>query len=360
MLAVAEHDDAARQRFVLAAKGYLNRQLVPRLHDAFDRQLSRDESGAVSASFDTVLDRVHSSSAYQAWSSLNVAAQNHMWEAVKRPVVREQQRLEQGFSAASAAPRGSLTLNADIEVPDVMRSVDVHLQPGGYMLDQGPNDIQAGALYEAGGRLYSQGIGVGTRETKAEIVIRFLSEWRPGFYPGRILDMACSAGQSSTPYAAHFADADVHAVDIGPGLLRYAHARAEALGVTVHFHQANVESTGFDDASFDLVVSHNAMHELSQAAQAGMMAECYRLLRPGGVCIHLDVPLRFEHLSTLQQVLYSWDEFFNNEPFWSAYATNDAQTMLVDAGFAAADVFVGPFEQADKTFSWHLAAGQKP
>jgi ubiquinone/menaquinone biosynthesis C-methylase UbiE len=171
--------------------------------------------------------------------------------------------------------------------------------------------------------------------------------------------MACSAGASSTPYAEAFPDADVHAIDVTPGLLRYAHARAEALGLPVHFHQQHVAETRFPDESFDLVVSHNAMHEMSAEDAAGMMRESFRLLKPGGVCVHQDVPLRFDQLDDYLQFDYSWDHDYNGEPFWLVYANNDPRAMLLDAGFATDSIYVGFAEQSDHSFRWFVATARK-
>ncbi len=363
MLATTTPDDEARQRFILAAKNHLGGVLRPQLRKVYDEKAKPayvSRTGHEPATAETIGEALYDNSIFQAWSALYRASQERMWQSVKTPIDRERDQLEQRYSDHAAKAKGSLKLNDKLQAPIEMQKINVHLQPGGYTLDEGPNDIMAGALYEAGGRLYSQGEGIGTKESKAECVMRFLKEFAPDLKPTRILDFACSAGSSVTPYALAFPDAEVHALDIGAGLLRYAHARAEALGATVHFHQATIEDNGFEDESFDLIISHNAMHEISQDTQQKMMRESYRLLKPGGVCIHQDVPLRFENLDDFLKVLYSWDEFFNGEPFWSAYGTNDCQAMMTNAGFTDDNIFVGPFEQIDKSFSWYLAAGRKP
>ncbi len=362
MLAAATPNDEARQRFVHALKNHLGSQLRPQLRKVYDAQAKpayKTRIGNEPSDTASIAEALYDNSIYQAWSSLYRAAQERMWFAVKAPIDREREALEKKYSSYAAAPKGSLELSEKAAAPEEIKKVEIHLQPGGYTLDESPRDIMAGALYEAGGRLYSQGVGVGVKESKAECVMRFLKEWAPDFRPTRILDMACSAGSSSVPYALAFGEAEVHGIDVGPGLLRYAHARAEALNAKVHFHQACVESTGFEDASFDLVVSHNAMHEMSVKTQKAMMAESYRLLKPGGVCVHQDVPLRFEKLDSVMQVIHGWDQNFNGEPFWSAYGANDCRAMLKNAGFTEQNIFVDLFEQIDHSFSWYIAAGRK-
>src|SRR3546814_21124992 len=93
------------------------------------------------------------------------------------------------------------------------------------------------AFYESGGRLYSMGRGITAGDSKALAAIAWLRAYRPGWEPRNILDMGCAAGGASTVYPAHFPNAEVHAVDLGTSMLRYDHARAESIGVPLHFHQ---------------------------------------------------------------------------------------------------------------------------
>src|SRR5205807_7337786 len=86
---------------------------------------------------------------------------------------------------------------------------------------------------------------------------------------------------STLPYVDAYPEAEVHAIDVAAPMLRYAHARAEALGRRVHFSQQNAESTNFRDESFDLIVSHILLHETSAKAVRNIVRECHRLLRKG-------------------------------------------------------------------------------
>ena len=128
----------------------------------------------------------------------------------------------------------------------------------------------------------------------------------------------------------------------------------------MHFHQRSVVDTGFPDASFDLVVSHNAMHEMSQETARAMFAESYRLLKPGGVCVHQDVPLRYAELDDYARFDYGWDLHYNGEIFWNDYCTLDLRQALIDAGFPEDECFLGFITQSDQSFRWYAAAAQKP
>ena len=88
------------------------------------------------------------------------------------------------------------------------------------------------------------------------------------------------------------------------------------MDLPVHFRQSDVANTGFENESFDLIVSHNAMHEMSKETVQSMMRESHRLLSKGGIVLHQDIPLRNLELDSYQQADYQWDQDYNNEPFY--------------------------------------------
>lgn len=340
----ATGDDLTRQLFSLAIKGYLARRVRPQICYAYESMgLELTDEAEIAA-------RMQPTAEYRFWSAWNRVAQEHMWTNVAAPIDRARR-------ASTDTSLGSLELNPDCEIPPELVTHDIHLQPGGYMRDDGEGDLRAGALYEAGGALYSRGQGVGLAESKAEMVIRHMREWYPDFAPKRILDLGCSAGASTTPYAKAFPDVEIHAIDVAPAMLRYAHARANALEAEVHFHQRNVNACGFEDGSFDLVVSHNLLHEISDANAAAMFAECHRLLAPGGVTVHQDVPLRASELDPFSRFDFGWDRDHNGEVFWDDFAHRDHLALIRDAGFETlSEDFIA---QIDQSFRWYVIRGQK-
>ena len=365
MLAVPTADETARQQFVVAFKQALNRGLRKTQGDLFETVVAPGwaaEHGAPPTTRDTIREAMQADPAYRSWSSLARAAQEQMWITVGDSIFRERERLAATAERLAQAPtrRGSLTLDPSFAPPRGVTGVDIHLQPGGYALDLGEGDCSAGALYELGGNLYAFGQGISRTDSKAAHVQRFLRERFPRLQPRRILDMGCSAGSASVPYAEAYPEAEVHAIDVGSGMLRYAHARAESLGVAVHLHQMDVARTRFENESFDLIVSHNLMHEISAPTRRGMLRESRRLLRPGGVCVHQDVPLRFQGLSEFRKFDMSWDTLNNNEPYWEVYANADLQPELHAAGFAEDCIHVGSLPAAQGSLPWFVACAWRP
>jgi ubiquinone/menaquinone biosynthesis C-methylase UbiE len=334
----ANHDERARQDYVGALRRHLAARVVPGHRIVYERrvlpQLRRDlgREPADRHEIRRVMDR---DPYYRFWSALQRRSQEQMWEAVIDPVEREAQRLRDEFRQRSRRRRagGSLRLNPALAVPRYHAAVDIHLQPGGYHGEFGADDTSGGAIYDRGLQIYSAGSTGPRNEAMGELLVAYLREQAPGFKPRRILDLGCAIGNSTLPWARAFPRARVEAIDIGAPQLRHGHARAEALGVAVHFSQQNAEATDFPDGSFDLIVSHIVLHETSRSALRNVLRECHRLLRPGGWMLHLEIP---RGSTPLEQFLMNWESHNNNETFAELITDIDLAEVAIAAGFDAA------------------------
>jgi SAM-dependent methyltransferase len=102
----------------------------------------------------------------------------------------------------------------------------------------------------------------------------------------RVLDAGCANGYSSAQYAA--LGAYVVGVDYIPEMIATANTRRDGLPVDVtarlEFSVGDVLALGFEDASFDTVVSTRVIINLpSWDDQLQGLRECARVLRPGGL-----------------------------------------------------------------------------
>ena len=342
MLARQTPDEMAQQRFVLALKRHIMGPLRGAIGEVYRLQAEPEYKNAHGHA---PVDRFEAEDAldltphYRFTKALDRTAQEMMWQAVGETIYREEARLEDAAErlTKSAKKRGSLTLNPDLEVDPIYVEQPIHLQPESYFPKDDGRSVIAGAFYESGGRLYSMGRGMGKEDSKAGAVIAYLKNLRPDWAPKRVLDMGCSAGGASAYYAQAFPKAEVHAIDLGSAMLRYAHARAESLGVGVHFHQMSAADTPFPNGYFDLVVSHNILHEISGDVRRAMARESLRLLAPDGYCIHQDVDLLLHDREVWEQAERAYDFYHNNEPFWIDYTTCDFTSELKEAGFASVE-----------------------
>jgi SAM-dependent methyltransferase len=379
MMPSARHDEAARHAHVVAFKNFLMRQVETRWRQLIDEKVSAQmaEIGRDAAAEYRQLERnLGEVPAYRAWQTLMVAAQDEMWRSVAESVDRDLPQLKR--IDAEHGTLGSVRVDPTFKPPRYLTSVDIHRMPGGYHADSGEGDLRQGAIFDKAAALYHMGRNGGAMNDLRGHTIaqhffdRFGEEFadRP---PRRILDMGCTVGHSTVALAQTFSQAEIHGIDVGAALLRYARARSAGLGVAVHYSQQSAEHTDFADDSFDMVVSSAVLHETSARAAPAIMRECWRVLRPGGVMIHLEVPLRFDG-SAWNRVRGWFESVHNNEPFWiGAQKTNFAE-LAVQAGFTEVGAGYQPtVTRADPSAAprftttpgpvhvvWYMISGIKP
>lgn len=349
--------DRGRQSFIFHTKRQLGQFARTVLQGEFNERIELGDVEMAAADA-TALMSTHP--AFAAWSALNIGSQQQMWRALGDMIKRQSSSLAEAASAIDASSgAGSLTLNSDLPMPAYFQSTAYHGQPGGYCLDRGEDDWLAGALQEAGGTLYSRGAGTGARDSKGQAVVRFIEQTFPDFRPGSIVDLGCGYGGQTANYALAFPEAQTHGVDLGPGLLRYAHLRATALGLPIHYRQACASQTEFADESVDLVVSNILLHEIPADLLADVMRESYRIVKPGGLVVHQDVPTQKQDTPAFQQWLSQWQVAHNDEPFWQSFADTSVPEALIAAGFDEADTFEAYQPQIDGPLVWYMAGARK-
>ena len=303
--------------------------------------------------------RIEQLPAYRPWACATRAAQDRMWTLLAEQIDTDYPRIAALAEEQPASPAGSLKLDPGMHMPAYMQRTHIHGQPGGYLLDRGGDDLAAGILYEAGGNLYAMGQGIGRHDSKAERLIQYIRDSLPDFNPRRILELGCSAGGQSADYPLAFPDAEFHALDLSAAMLRFAHARAEALGAAVHFHQADAAATPFPDGHFDLVISHNLFHEVAGDHMPAILRECFRLLAPGGICLHQDIPIQTERLDSWMRFVSEWQKDHNDEPFWLDFANADLPGLMVQSGFDQAMVSATYLKAIDGPIPWYVVMARK-
>src|ERR1700756_4564277 len=103
---------------------------------------------------------------------------------------------------------------------------------------------------------------------------------------GDLLDVACGPGVVTAAIAPRAAS--VVAFDATEPMLDKARARCAQAGlVNAAFEPGNPESLPFEGARFDGVVTRLAIHHFADPQRA--LGEMFRVLRPGGVAVIVDV-----------------------------------------------------------------------
>lgn len=370
MMPATNHDEQAEQLFVRDLKVYLAEEIDP-LGRRLAERIAPDPMLPAEERLKAVRQDLYEYDSYRATVSLRRTVQEMLWDAVGSCVSRQADELSR--RGEIVAPKGSLCLDPDFRAPAYISAGDVHLMPGGYHADWGEGDVLQGALMDRGGAVFMLGRNGGLmNDVRGHTAISHLFARFPNLEPQKILEMGCGVGASIVPAAKSFPHAEVYGIDVGASVLRYAHARAEHLGVAVHFSQQNAERTSFADESFDFVYSCALFHETSHSALKNIIGESWRLLRAGGVAVHLEVPLRYDELDLWGLLGGEFEVRYNNEPFWNGALKADYATEMSTAGFREVAVGyqdavpqaqrgAGRFSDSSAGLfrSWFVASGRK-
>jgi ubiquinone/menaquinone biosynthesis C-methylase UbiE len=270
---------------------------------------------------------------FRFYSSLRVTAQDMVWQTVLPVVERHRDDLHAKlWQLEQRAPAGSLELDPGLEVPRNVSAIDVHLMPGNYDGEFGPGDASAGAVYDNGLAVFSFGLMGQNLDDIGQSISRFVRAKYPDFEPGRILDLGCTIGHNTGSWKDTYPKAEVTGIDVAAPCLRYALARARAQNRELHFRQMNAEALDFPDAGFDLVFSSMFLHEIPRKGIAKVLAEAHRVLRPGGLMLHMELPPNSQ-MSPYDGFYLDWDSYYNNEPFYKPYRDQRPAQLCRAAGF---------------------------
>ncbi len=313
--------------FVQGLKGYSYRDNTNALREIFARKKADYEAstGETVDSWTKVGPLLEDEPAYQFYGLAMTHTQHMMWDGVLKVVEANRESIDAERSRTIAQPRGSLRLRDDLPLPHYYAVTDYHLRPGGMYrgADQGFYTSISNVIYFAG-----ENDSVATQRW----AVSTLPELPDGGRGARILDMGCGIGQSTWPLAERFPNAEIHGCDLSAPLLEHAHRIAEDKGLAIHYAQQDAANTDYDSSSFDLVFSFIMFHEISNAAAKDVIAEAFRLLRPGGHFAFCDIR-PYEKVGPFQAFLSDWQTRNNGENFWRGHCLRDYHQLLTAAGF---------------------------
>jgi ubiquinone/menaquinone biosynthesis C-methylase UbiE len=247
--------------------------------------------------------------------------QEMMWRGVIETYCKRQDELLRELDEAERRGPGRVEWDPAFVYPDYYARVNYHLQPGGYATDP-----LAGYIYHLGTKVFFTG------RNNTDDVQRQLVNLAPAPRDGqvrRILDLACSIGQSTTAWKERFPDAEIWGIDASAPMVRYAHKRAVDLGSDVIFSQRLAEETKFPDTFFDIVYAFILFHEIPRAVGERVVQEAHRILRPGGLFIVVDArSIDPQGPTPTQQVIWGFETTDNGEPYMWEFVTWDFNGYL--------------------------------
>ena len=331
------HDDVARINFLAQLNRHLAMNVAPFVRTAWERRVEpelRARTGRPAADRHEVRKALLSDPMFSTWSALRRLTMEQRQQAGRWIALREAEVLAARAGVLTADdPR--LELDPALPIPRYVSAVDHHCMAGSYHTELFPGDVSPGANYDVGMFITTGGLLGRWSDGGGRAIVDWVQRERPDFKPRRILDIGSTLGHNVLPIAAAFPAAEIVAVDVGAPMLRYGLARAKALGVdNIRFVQADAtDLSGFEDASFDWIQTTMFLHELSLPSLRAIFRETHRVLRPGGVVLHVEQPQYTAEMPLFEQAMRDWDAFYNNEPFWSTLHEIDLDAELVEAGF---------------------------
>jgi SAM-dependent methyltransferase len=337
------HDERARQHFVSGLRKHAIIDMRRELKRDYDERVAPalQARGKSARDWRDIESAMQSEPSYRFYSSIRYNSQEMCYLSVQPAIERA---LPQMIDAAREAAHenragGSLRLDPALEIPRYVSALDVHLAPGCFHTEFTRDDVAQGAVVSFGGKVFTGQHPYRKRPgVVAESVGYWLHQTRPDFRPRRILDLGTTSGKNLTPYSRSFPQAELYGVDVGAPVLRFGHALAEQEGVAVHYSQQNAESTDFPDGHFDLIVSSFFFHEVALPATRRILRECWRLLAPNAIMVHMELP-NAAAVSHYDNFYWNWDTRNNNEPHYTIFREQDPQQLCVAAGFAPQSCF---------------------
>lgn len=326
-------EEIARQRFVSGLRGFVLNDLAADLRKAWDgRAKSRFEAWAQRPAADgrDVHAALRGDPAFTCYSALRVQAQKLVWDSVGDIVDREREATAQKITQTGALER--VTLKDDFTAPRNVTAIDVHLMPGSYTGGHGKTDPGPGAMYDQGLAVFSFGLMGDNLDDIGRSMSAYVSKKWPDFAPKRILDLGCTIGHNTLPWKWTYPEAEVIGIDAAaPGLV-YGAARAALQDADVRFMEMDASKLAFEDESFDLVFTSMFLHELSLKTIGQVFAEIRRVLKPGGMMLHMELPPNTQ-MSPFESFYLDWDCYYNEEPFYKAFRDQDPKSLVTKAGF---------------------------
>jgi ubiquinone/menaquinone biosynthesis C-methylase UbiE len=332
-------DEQSRQGFVGALRAHILGPMADRMKKRYQDRLVpayEREHGHEPATGEEVHDVMQADDYFRFYSSVRYNAQEMVFRSVIPAVDRELAELNKRGRALIEDGKSTVTVDEKLDVPRNVASIDVHLAPGSYHTEYDEDDVAAGAIYDNSINVFAFNKMGRNVDDIGWTMSNYIRLKFPAFKPKRILDCGCAIGHNTVPWKLTYPDAEVHGIDVSAPGLRYAAARSRGFGADVHFKQMNATALDYPDNSFDVVFSSMFLHELPLKDIRAYLAEAFRVLKPGGLLVNMELPPNSK-LAPYEQFYLDWDSYYNNEPYYKTFRDQDNRDLCAEAGFARED-----------------------
>jgi ubiquinone/menaquinone biosynthesis C-methylase UbiE len=340
-----DREFTAYQGFVLDCKLYWTRRIFPELRRRYE-QAAKDASPT---SGQEVVELMQDDTTAQFFGWFERHMQRMKYSGLHGLATHyAQYRDEIAEELAAEVPERLLELDPEFEQPDYYTSIDIHQHPGGVWSDE-----IAGYVYERGAQSTAPML------KKADSLWHRMTQQALSRAKGdvqRVVDLGCGFGASTQPYYVDHPEMDVVGVELSAPCLKLAARRAaERQATNVRFKQADAADTKLEEGTSDIVTSTMMLHEMPPSHIKGVLKEAHRLLKPGGLSIHLDFLVRDD---PFKEYVHYGHSRRNNEPFMVPLNKMDIVEAHKKAGFD--DVEIVPFEEFDGALAPDMTSWRFP
>ncbi len=158
--------------------------------------------------------------------------------------------------------------------------------------------------------------------------------------PSEIVDLGCGIGVSTIAIQETFPAAQVTGIELSPYFLTVGQYRQKKLAQKqlaqtspIRWVHAAAEETGLSANSADLISAFLVFHELPTSAAKDILAEAYRLIRPGGHFAIMDMNPASKIYRELPPYVFTLLK--STEPYLDQYFALDMEQAFQEAGFSA-------------------------
>jgi len=226
---------------------------------------------------------------------------------------------------------GTITLDPAVKAPDYWSQTDFHLAPGGWEGHDRMGFMIHDYVYDL---IFSTG-GVGAVRPNEKFTDARTQTAQAGLkdHYDNILELGIGTGRYAISLQNVYPDARITGVELGRTELEHAKLVAARNGFAWDLRQAACEELPFEDNSFDLVTAFILLHEVPQPAARQILAEAFRVCKPGGEVLIGDVAPYKEQKSLFRCVILDWETEHRAEPFWRGSLLADRPGLVAAAGF---------------------------
>jgi ubiquinone/menaquinone biosynthesis C-methylase UbiE len=201
-----------------------------------------------------------------------------------------------------------------------------HYQTDGYLSDLSAN------LYDLQVEILFNGSADAMRRRLLLPLTKGLQIFEIPSIQKKVLDVACGTGRTLRMIRGALPKVSLFGTDLSPTYLRKANQLlSEIPGELPQLLRANAEELPYLDNYFHGITSVFLFHELPASARQKVIAECYRVLQPGGTLVICD-SMQANDSPDFQVMMENFPAIFH-EPYYKHYTTDNLTDRLETVGF---------------------------